>query len=84
MEKLVILAAVFLTACSCVDNDKSHQYKYKIGDVVYIKPDSSVAVITYRGQYDAKTDYYHIKFYDEENESNEDSIKDYEIYGIKN
>lgn len=82
MEKLLVVA-VLLTACSCADSsDKSHQYKYKVGDVVYIKPDSSTAVIVDRATVSGE-DRYEIKFYDVENESSTEYLHEYEIYGLK-
>jgi hypothetical protein len=83
MEKLLITVALLVAACSCAEReDSSHPFKYKVGDVIYIKPDSTTAVVVSRDNF-SDGDRYEVKFYDVESESSTEYIKEFEIYGIK-
>jgi hypothetical protein len=45
MKKLIYLLPLLLVACNDKIPQKQYQLKYKQGDVVYLKPDSTKVVI---------------------------------------
>jgi hypothetical protein len=45
MKKLIYLLPLLLVACVNTPQSKQYQLKYKQGDVVYLKPDSTKVVI---------------------------------------
>jgi hypothetical protein len=85
--KVFLLSIILLfTACSCVDtSEKSAQYKYQLGDVVLVKPDSMKATINSRYYYgkDGSGDNgirYEIQYYDKDGDQRSDYVKEFQIY----
>ena len=86
MKALLIGIILLFTSCSCVDtSDKNIQYKYALGDVVLIKPDSLKATINGRYFY-GKSDNgdngirYEIQYFDTDGDQRSDYVKEFQIY----
>jgi hypothetical protein len=77
---------LLFTACECTsNNDKNVQYKYALGDVVLVKPDSMKATINSRYYYgeDGNGDNgirYEIQYYDKDGDQRSDYVKEFQIY----
>ena len=56
MRKLIYILPLLLIACESVPK-KPYKLKYKQGDIVYVKPDSTKVVITYTNEDEGNTDY---------------------------
>lgn len=78
IKKLLILGVAFFVSCTC-DDDKKNTYKYKEGEVVYMKPDSLKVTITDRFHYDGNM--YTVKFFKSGTYEEIMNIKEYEIFG---
>ena len=74
---LVVLVAVLLYSCGEV-NRKQTPPKYKQGDVVYLKPDSTKAVISYVW---VDNNSYSVDYYDAEHEPQSMHVPEYGVYG---
>ena len=76
---VVLVLTTFLFACE--GNRKPIQPKYKQGDVVWLKPDSTRAVVVqwYSGQ-----EQYEVHYYDKQHEARSINVPDYGIYSIVN
>jgi len=72
----IIGAALLFTACECKKQKPQTPPKYKQGDVVWLKPDSTRAVVG-----DAmSSDYYNVHYYDSEHEAQSINVPEYGIY----
>ncbi len=87
MKVFLFSIVLLFTACSCVDtSDKKLQYKYQLGDVVLVKPDSMKATINGRYYYgdDGNGDNgirYEIQYYDKDGDQKGDYVKEFQIFG---
>ena len=86
--KVFLFSIVLLFAsCSCVDtSEKNVQYKYALGDVILVKPDSMKATINGRYAYgpDGSGDNgirYEIQYYDKDGDQRSDYVKEFQIFG---
>jgi hypothetical protein len=86
--KAVLFGIVLLfTACECTSSDdKKLQYKYQLGDVVLVKPDSMKATISGRYYYGADGNgdngiRYEIQYYDKDGDQKGDYVKEFQIFG---
>jgi hypothetical protein len=76
---MLLLGGISLTACDCKNTDSKSNFKYKLGEVVYIKPDSLKSTIV--GRYDINGDLkYDVKFYTKNGEEVNSYVHQYEIY----
>ena len=57
MRKLIYILPLLLVACNNEIPQKQYDLKYKEGDIVYLKPDSTKAVITVTNLDDYTYDY---------------------------
>ena len=86
MKGLLLGIILFFTACSCGERDNSKvQYKYALGDVVLVKPDSMKATINARYWHgnDGNGDNgirYEILYYDKDGDQKSDYVKEFQIY----
>lgn len=82
---LLCVVVVFIS-CNCTNTeDKDVQYKYSLGDVVFVKPDSLKATISSRYSYgnDNSGDNgirYEIQYYDSEGNQRSDYVKEFQIF----
>jgi uncharacterized protein YodC (DUF2158 family) len=79
---LAVTAISTLLVYACGESKPEKQSKYKQGDVVWLKPDSTRAVIT-----DViSSDYYNIRYYDSEERKPKSKYvsAEYEIYSKVN
>lgn len=88
---LCIFGTLILGGIGCTQWDKEEKqnkerydalFKYKEGDDVYIKPDSTLATITDKYHY-SSGDTYYIVYKTKNGDLKEMSIKEYQIYGKK-
>ena len=80
MKKLIYLLPLLLVACNDKIPQKQYQLKYKQGDVVYLKPDSTKTVIV-----DTSTEEYTMDYVGySKNSTNSTKVREdfmaYEIY----
>ncbi len=76
----VILTAVLLSSCGESKPNVKRVYKYKVGDVVSLKPDGQRATIMARYNVSDYYDYV-VKYYSVDDERySEDLIKEFEIF----
>ena len=77
---LVVTAILTLLVYACGESKPEKQSKYKQGDVVWLKPDSTRAVIT-----DViSSDYYDVRYYDNEKKPKSKYVSaEYDIYSKK-
>ena len=88
MKSILLGIVLLFTACSCVDNNTSNknvQYKYELGDVVWVKPDSLKATIAAKYSYNADGNgdngiRYEIQYYDKEGNQRSDYVKEFQIF----
>lgn len=86
MKVLLVGIVLLFTACNCVDtSDKNVQYKYALGDVVLVKPDSLKATINARYSYGADGNgdngiRYEIQYYDTDGDLKSDYVKEFQIF----
>jgi len=86
MKGLLLGIILFFTACSCGERDNSKvQYKYALGDVVLVKPDSMKATINDRYFYGTSDNgdngiRYKIQYFGPDGHSEEDYVKEFQIY----
>jgi hypothetical protein len=86
MKVFLFSIVLLITACSCGErSEKSVQYKYALGDVVLVKPDSMKATINSRYYYgnDGNGDNgirYEIQYYDKDGDQRSDYVKEFQIY----
>ena len=86
MKGLLVGILFLFTACGCVDsNQKNVQYKYALGDVVLIKPDSLKATINSRYFYGVGDNgdngiRYEIQYFDTDGDQRSDYVKEFQIY----
>lgn len=86
MKGLLLGIILFLTACGCGERDNSKvQYKYGLGDVVLIKPDSLKATINSRYFYGVGDNgdngiRYEIIYFDNDGDQRSDYVKEFQIY----
>lgn len=83
MSRLILILAVFLTAC-CGEPSGSKSttnFKYQSGDVVYLKPDSLKVTITQRYDFGDNNIKYDVVYYNKIGEQVENYVYEYEIYG---
>lgn len=86
MKVFLFSIVLLFSACSCVDvKEKSVQYKYQLGDVVLVKPDSMKATINSRYYYGAGDNgdngiRYEIQYYDKDGDQRSDYVKEFQIY----
>lgn len=50
--KFTPIIALLLLFVSCISNNTNRHHNYKVGDIIYIKPDSAKAVVFYANDYD--------------------------------
>ena len=87
MKVFLFSIVLLFTACSCVDTkEKSVQFKYELGDVVLVKPDSMKATISGRYYYGADGNgdngiRYEIQYYDKDGDQKGDYVKEFQIFG---
>jgi transcription initiation factor IIE alpha subunit len=86
---LFALIAAGLVSCTQWDTEEKQNrerynalFKYQEGDVVYIKPDSSLATITNKYHY-SSGDTYYIVYKTKNGELKETGINEYQIYSKK-
>lgn len=83
---LLLCVVVMLFACNCTNtNEKDVQYKYSLGDVVFVKPDSLKATISARYSYENNNSgdngiRYEIQYYDKEGNQRSDYVKEFQIF----
>lgn len=86
MKKLLLGIVILFSACACGERDNSKvQYKYGLGDVVLIKPDSLKATISDRYFYGVSDNgdngiRYKIQYYGPDGHSEEDYVKEFQIF----
>lgn len=86
MKVFLFSIIVLFTACNCGTPDsKKVSFKYALGDVVLVKPDSLKATINDRYYYgpDGNGDNgirYKIQYFNSKGESMEDYVKEFQIY----
>ena len=80
---IVFISVITLTlyGCDCEKPKKPIEPKYKQGDVVWLKPDSTRAVVVqwYSGQ-----EQYEVHYYDRQHEARTIFVPEYGIYSIVN
>lgn len=83
MSRLILILAVFLTACCGEPSGNNHttNFKYQSGDVVYLKPDSLKVTITKRYDFGDNNIKYDVVYYNKIGEQVENYVYEYEIYG---
>ena len=80
MKNLILLfILIILIGCDERDINKSN-LKYKIGDEIYIKPDSTIAYISDTSRYNL---VYRIGYIDKNGIINFETIDEFAIYGKK-
>jgi hypothetical protein len=90
MKVFLFSIVLLFTACNCVDTkEKSAQYKYELGDVVLVKPDSMKATINSRYYYGADGSgdngiRYEIQYYDKDGDQRSDYVKEFQIFSKQN
>jgi hypothetical protein len=72
---------LLLYGCECENPKKPIEPKYKQGDVVWLKPDSTRAVVVqwYSGQ-----EQYEVHYYDKQHEARSMYVEQFGIYSIVN
>ncbi len=76
----VILTTILLSSCGESKPNVKRVYKYKVGDVVSLKPDGQRATIMRRWTDSEHCDYV-VKYYSVDDERySEDLIKEFEIF----
>jgi hypothetical protein len=77
---VVLVLTTFLFACE-MKEPKRTAPKYKQGDVVWLKPDSTRAVVVqwYSGQ-----EQYEVHYYDRQHEAQSINVPEFGIYSIVN
>ena len=76
---LLAIGLLFLVGCECSDGKTKNTYKYKEGDVVYLKPDSLKVTIIRRYQFDVNG--YEVRFFERGGDDETTTVKEYEIFG---
>ncbi len=90
MKAFLFSIIVLFTACNCGETDnKNVSFKYALGDVVLVKPDSMKATISDRYYYGVGDNgdngiRYKIQYYTPKGDSQEDYIKEFQIFGKQN
>ncbi len=74
---VILVLTTFLFACE--DNRKPIQPKYKQGDVVWLKPDSTRAVVV---QWYSGNEQYEVHYYDKQHEAQSMNVEQFGIYSI--
>ncbi len=69
-----------LYGCECENNKPKVVPKYKQGDVVWLKPDSTRAVVSEA----MSSDYYNVHYYDNKHEAQSINVPEYGIYSKVN
>lgn len=79
MFSIVFISIVTIMLYGCGENRKPIQPKYKQGDVVFLKPDSTRAVVVqwYSGQ-----EQYDVHYYDRQHEARSIYVPEFGIYSI--
>ena len=80
MRKLILFFTL-ISFIGCTERDiKNVNLKYKLGDEVFIKPDSTVAYISDTSRYNL---FYRVGYIDKDGEMNYMNIDEFAIYGKK-
>lgn len=79
MFGIVFVSIVTLALYGCEERQKPIQPKYKQGDVVWLKPDSTRAVVV---QWFSGQEQYEVHYYDRQHEARAIFVPQYGIYSI--
>lgn len=82
IKALLLLSFLILQSCGERKNEAPKKFKYKVGDVVYLKPDSIKAtVMELYNQPNSKYSYMVKRYSDDAEEYVNDFVTEFEIYG---
>lgn len=82
MKQVILFFSLFLLiGCfDVVDDTRKFNLKYKIGDIVYLKPDSTQAFVSDTSKY---YNFYRIGYIDKLGKIEYTNIDEFNIYGKK-
>ena len=75
---LTIITCIILTGC--FEESKKQNLKYKLGDEVYLKPDSTIAYISDTSKYNL---FYRVGYVNKQGNINYTNVDEFVIYGKK-